>query len=62
MSEDYRVCIYVDVLRKLDNILLNFIFKNIIKLSNYSKEINKMNEVYEKKPISLDDFPTYKLV
>lgn len=60
MSEDYRVCIYVDVLRKLDNKLLNFIFKNIIKLSGYSKEINKMNAAYEKKPISLDDFPKYK--
>ena len=60
MSDDYRVCIYLDVLRKLDNRLLNFIFKNIIKMTCYSKEISKINSTYEKKPISLDDFPKYK--
>tara|TARA_Y100000741_G_C18250147_1_gene557005 strand:- start:587 stop:1615 length:1029 start_codon:yes stop_codon:yes gene_type:complete len=59
MSEDFRVCIYVDVLRKLDNKLLNFLFKNIIKFSNYSKEINKINAAYEKKPIAFNDFPKY---
>lgn len=60
MSDDYRVCIYLDVLRKLDNRVLNFLLKNFIKFTKYSKEINKMNSAYEKKPIALDDFPKYK--
>jgi len=60
MSDDFRVCIYLDVLRKLDNRVLNFLFKNIVKFSKYSKVVNKMNSAYEKKPIALDDFPKYK--
>ncbi len=60
MSDENRVCIYLDVLRKLDNDVLNFLFKNIIEFSNYSKEINKMNSSYEKKPMNLEDFPKYK--
>ena len=57
MSSDFRVCIYLDILRKLDNKLLNFLFKKIITLTKYSKTIKKLNTSYEKKPVKIDDFP-----
>ena len=59
MSDDYRVCIYLDILRKLDNRILNFAFKYLVNISKYSKEIRKLNSSYEKKPKALDDFPKY---
>jgi hypothetical protein len=60
MADEPRVCIFIDVLRKLDNKVLDFLFKNLIKLTKYSKEVSRMNATYEKKPIALDDFPKLK--
>ena len=62
MSENIRVCIYLDILRELDNKLLNFIYKNIIKITKFSSEIKKMNNAYEKTPISMNDFPKYSSI
>ena len=62
MSDDIRVCIYLDVLRKLDNKILNFLYKNIIKITKFSSEIKKMNDTYEKTPISMNDFPKYSII
>ena len=62
MSDNIRVCIYLDVLRELDSKVLNFIYKNVIKITKFSSEIKKMNNSYEKTPISMNDFPKYSYV
>ena len=59
MSDDFRVCIYLDIARTFDNKLIDTIFKNVIKLSSFAKAVRKINESYEKKPKALDDFPKY---
>ena len=58
MSDDDRVCIYVDVLRKFENKLGNYLFKKLIHLSKFSSAVKKVNDVYERKPVSLDDIPS----
>ena len=59
MSNDYRVCIYLDLLRKLDNKLLDFLLKKIVNMTKYATLVSKLNASYEKKPITFDDFPKH---
>ena len=59
MSDDIRVCIFLDIARTFDNKLIDIIFKNMIKLTPFAKAVRKINESYEKKPKALDDFPKY---
>lgn len=60
MSDETRVCLYLDIVREHENILIQTIIKLFTNISTFSSTIQKMNKSYEKKPISMDDFPIYE--
>jgi len=57
MSDDVRICLFVDVVRKFDNKIFNAIFNKIFLISKYSKQLKERTKVYEPKPTDIDDFP-----
>ena len=59
MSNDIRVCLFIDVLRTLDSPVYNYLLKKLVSLSKFSSIVKKINASYEKKPESLDDIPKF---
>ena len=60
MSEQDRVCIYLDIVRTLKNPFYNFLLHQGVKLTRFNSLVRKISDQYERKPISLDIFPSTK--